>query len=44
MSFMCSCVLLFVVFLVLCIFVGGGVAYVNMCGVLVDWMGLCFVC
>ena len=39
-------VLLLVVFLVLCIFVVGGVAYVYMCGFIVDWLRSCygFVC
>ena len=40
-SFMHSCVLLLVVFLALCIFVVGGVAYLYMCGILVDWVRLC---
>ena len=42
LSFVCSCVLLLVVFLVLHIFVVGGVAYVYMCGSLVDRVRLCF--
>jgi len=37
-----SCVLLLVVFLVLCIFVVGGVASICMCGFIVDWVRLCF--
>jgi len=35
-------VLLLVVFLTLCIFVGGGVTYAYMCGFLVDRVRLCF--
>jgi len=36
MSFVYSCVLLLVVFLALCIYVVGGVAYVHVCIFLVD--------
>jgi len=35
-------VLLLVMFLVLCIFVVGGVAYVLMCSFIVDWVRLYF--
>jgi len=42
MSFVYSCVLLLVGFSALCIFVGGGVAYVYMSVFLVDWVRLCF--
>jgi len=46
MSFMCSCVLLLMVFLASCIFVVGGVAYVYMCGFIVEWVRwhFAFVC
>ena len=42
MTFGYTCVLLLEVFLVLCIFVVGRVAYVYMHRFLVDWMRLCF--
>jgi len=42
MSFVYSCVLLSMVFLVLCIFVVGGVNYVCICSFLVDRVRLCF--
>ena len=42
MSFVHSCVLLLVVFLALCILVVSGVAYVYICGFIVDWVRLCF--
>jgi len=42
MSFVYSCVSLFVLSLALCIFMIGGVAYVYMCGFLFDRVRLCF--
>jgi len=42
MSFLCSCVLLLVVFLALCIFFVYGVGFVYMCCSLADWVRLCF--
>jgi len=42
LSFVYSCVLLLVVFLALCILVVGGVAYIYMCGFLVDRIRWCF--
>ena len=42
MSFVYSSVSLLVMFLVLCMLVVGGVAYVSMCGFLVDRGRLCF--
>jgi len=42
MSIVYGYVLLLVVFLALCIFVVSGIAYVYMCGFIVDWVRLCF--
>ena len=42
MSFVYSCIWLLVLFLALCIYVVGGVAYVYMFILLVDWIRLCF--
>jgi len=46
MSFVYSYVLLWVVVLALCILIVSGVAYVYICGFIVDWGRLCigFVC
>jgi len=43
MSFVYSSVLLLVVFLALCIFVAGRVAYVYMCRFIVNWAKLSFL-
>ena len=42
MSFVHICILLLVVFLVLCIFVVSGITDVYICHFLVDWVKLCF--
>jgi len=42
LSFAYSCVLLLVGFLALFILIVDDVAYVYMCGFLVDWLSLCF--
>jgi len=42
MSFVYSCVLFLVAFFALSMFVVGGIAYVYICGFLVDKVRLCF--